>query len=89
MSNHRYGLQFNIANSNLHLLLCILLAGDIATNPGPACLQLNWNSFSKQPVEELSPQCKKFKEYYNRDEVSTTTTTTTTTTNNNKIYFNP
>ena len=37
MSNHRHGLQFNIANSNLHLLLCILLAGDIATNPGPAC----------------------------------------------------
>ncbi|CAB4045826.1 Hypothetical predicted protein [Paramuricea clavata] len=38
MSNHRYGLQFNITTSNyLHLLLCILLAGDIATNPGPAC----------------------------------------------------
>ena len=36
MPNHRYGLQPNIANSNLHLLLCILLAGDIATNPGPA-----------------------------------------------------
>jgi hypothetical protein len=35
MSNHRYGLQLNIANSNLHLLLRILLAGDIATNPGP------------------------------------------------------
>ena len=27
-SNHRYGLQFKI----LHLLLCILLAGDIETN---------------------------------------------------------
>ncbi|CAB4041921.1 Hypothetical predicted protein, partial [Paramuricea clavata] len=37
MSNHRYGLQFNITTSNLHLLLCILLAGDIATNPGPVC----------------------------------------------------
>ena len=35
-SNHRYGLQFNIQNNNVHLLLCILLAGDIATNPGPA-----------------------------------------------------
>ena len=34
MSNHRYCLQLNIANSNLHLFLCILLAGDIATNPG-------------------------------------------------------
>ncbi|CAB4041753.1 Hypothetical predicted protein, partial [Paramuricea clavata] len=27
--------NLNIANCNLHLLLCILLAGDIATNPGP------------------------------------------------------
>ena len=36
MSNHRYGRQFNIVNSNLHLLLRILLAGDIATNPDPA-----------------------------------------------------
>ena len=35
-SNHRYGLQFNIQNNNVHLLLCILLAGDIAANPGPA-----------------------------------------------------
>jgi hypothetical protein len=35
MSGRRYGLQLNIANSNLHLILCILLAGDIATNPGP------------------------------------------------------
>ena len=35
MSNHRYGLQHNIANSNFHLLLRILLAGDIATNPAP------------------------------------------------------
>ena len=35
-SNHRYGLQFKIQNNNIHLvLLCILLAGDIATNPGP------------------------------------------------------
>ena len=30
-SNYGYGLQFK----NLRLLLCILLAGDIATNPGP------------------------------------------------------
>ena len=34
LSYHRYGLQFEIRNKNLHLLLCILLAGDIATNPG-------------------------------------------------------
>ena len=52
MSNHRYGLQFNIANSNLHLLLCILLAGDIATNPGPACnsTSLRCLSFNAQSL---------------------------------------
>lgn len=39
-SNYRYGLQFNTKNNTLHLFLCILLAGDIATNPIlPAKLQ--------------------------------------------------
>ena len=33
-SNYRYGLQFQI-NNNLHLLLWILLSGDVAINPGP------------------------------------------------------
>ena len=32
---YRYGLQFDISNNKAHLFLCILLAGDIATNPGP------------------------------------------------------
>ena len=32
---HRYGLELQVKNKNLHLLLCILLAGDVATNPGP------------------------------------------------------
>ena len=41
LSYHRYGLQFEIRNKNLHLLLCILLAGDIATNPGPNSAQSN------------------------------------------------
>ena len=34
-SNHRYGLAFDIRNKSLYLILCILLCGDIATNPGP------------------------------------------------------
>ena len=41
LSYHRYGLQFENKNRNLHLLLCILLAGDIATNPGPNPTQPN------------------------------------------------
>ena len=32
----RYGLEFIIKQKSLHLVLRILLAGDIATNPGPA-----------------------------------------------------
>ena len=32
---HRYGLEFDIKHKSLHLILCILLAGDIALNPGP------------------------------------------------------
>ncbi|CAB4043242.1 Hypothetical predicted protein, partial [Paramuricea clavata] len=56
MSNHRYGLQFNIANSNLHLLLCILLAGDIATNPGPACSSTSHSC----PVQNTALRCLSF-----------------------------
>jgi hypothetical protein len=31
-------LEFNIKQKSLHLVLCILLAGDIATNPGPTTI---------------------------------------------------
>ena len=32
---HRYGLEFQICRQCSHMVLLILLAGDIATNPGP------------------------------------------------------
>ena len=32
---HRYGLEFQISRNCFHVVLLILLAGDIATNPGP------------------------------------------------------
>ena len=50
LSYHRYGLQFETKNKNLHLLpLCILLARDIATNPCPNSTQptLETKSFLK------------------------------------------
>lgn len=47
-SNHRYGLQFK----NLHLLLCILLVGDIATNPGPT--NMNYSK-ARNPDSTTSP----------------------------------
>ena len=49
-SNHpckyRYGLEVQIKHKNLHLLMCILLAGDIATNPGP-CRTISFSSESQ------------------------------------------
>ena len=42
---HRYGLQFNVNNNYSQFFLFILLAGDVATNPGPSkpvkCVSLN------------------------------------------------
>ena len=46
--NHRYGLELQTKRKLLHVILCILLAGDVATNPGPRssieCLYLNSRS---------------------------------------------
>ena len=49
--SHRYGLNLQTSRKLLHVILCILLAGDVATNPGPGfpvsknrtlnCLALN------------------------------------------------
>ncbi len=46
MPYHRYGLQFK----NLHHLLVILLAGDIATNPDPNNQHLRCLSFNAQSI---------------------------------------
>jgi hypothetical protein len=75
MCNHRYGLQFNIANSNLHLLLCILLAGDIATNPGPACNStslrcLSFNAQSLGSHNSNTSNLKSFQDLENLDVIT-------------------
>ena len=45
---HHYGLEFNIMNNYAQLFLFILLAGDVATNPGPSkpvkCASINARS---------------------------------------------
>ena len=71
MSNHRHGLQFNIANSNLHILLCILFAGDMATNPGPACNSTGILSQNSQ-LKSLVLNARGLKSI-NRDQVSNQT----------------
>lgn len=46
--HHRYGLDFQINCNNTSALICILLCGDVATNPGPSkhikCATLNARS---------------------------------------------
>ena len=55
--NIRYGLEFNIKQKSLHLVLCILLAGDIATNPGPITIanaqfsNLSWSNIQAPVIE--------------------------------------
>ncbi|CAB3984752.1 fatty acid amide hydrolase-like [Paramuricea clavata] len=53
---HRYGLEFSIKHKSLHLVLCILLAGDIATNPGPTLPNAQFGNLSPShlqvPVDE-------------------------------------
>ena len=53
---HRYGLEFSIKHKILHLVLCILLAGDIATNPGPTLPNAQFGNLSPShlqvPVDE-------------------------------------
>ena len=49
---YRYGLELQIKHKNLHLLLCILLAEDIATNPGP-CRTIPFSSESQHEPKDL------------------------------------
>lgn len=35
LTNHRYGLNLMIYHQTLHVFLLLILAGDVATNPGP------------------------------------------------------
>ena len=35
INGYRYSLNLEITCNTVHLYLCILLAGDVATNPGP------------------------------------------------------
>ena len=49
--NLRYSLQFKSNQKLLHCMLLILLAGDIATNPGPQSKAQRWLSFNAQVFE--------------------------------------
>ncbi len=68
---YRYGLQFEVKNNNLHLLLNILLSGDVATNPGPCkdqhlrCLSFNAQSIRskiKSPDGTFTSNLKSFQD---------------------------
>ena len=65
--NQRYGLEFKITRKNLHVLLCILLSGDIATNPGPKV------SAKNQALRCLSFNAQSLKSTHKRVDGSLTT----------------
>ena len=52
--NLRYGLQFKTNQTLLHFVLLILLAGDIATNPGPQSNDQRWLSFNAQSLRSFN-----------------------------------
>ena len=54
ITNYCYGLQFDIKNNNVHVFLCILLAGDVATNPGPT----RKNSHQQNGSQSFFARCK-------------------------------
>ena len=55
--NYRFGLEFQLNQRHQHLLMCILLAGDIATNPGP----FNKNKTQFETLHFLSFNARVFK----------------------------
>ena len=63
-AKHRYGLNFK-ANRNLfYVFLLILLAGDVATNPGPC------SSFTQSGLKIIYLNARSLKEFFSVDEVS-------------------
>ena len=95
--NSRYGLQFEIKNNYQHLLLIILLSGDVATNPGPTnekslrCLSFNVQSIQssfKLPDETLATNSQSFNDFVyaeNLDIILMTETWLNNSISNNKI----
>ena len=71
-ANHRYGLELKTKHHTIHLLLYILLAGDIATNPGPAmsvkCLGLNARSLTSLVKDKTESNLERFQNFvYSED----------------------
>ena len=54
--NLRYSLELQIKQKLLHIFLCILLAGDIATNPGPVAMSKTQRclSFNAQSLRSVN-----------------------------------
>ena len=96
--NLRYSLQLQIKQKPLHVFLCILLAGDIATNPGPVamsktqrCLSFNAQSLrsvNKRQDGTFTSNLKSFQDLVyaeNLDVISVTETWLNDNVSNNEI----
>ena len=63
--NYRYGIHLQITRKTPHIVFCILLAGDVATNPGPDPASnaefSNRRHMNDEWIECIIPQRTKFK----------------------------
>jgi hypothetical protein len=67
--NYRYGLNLQINRKTIHVFLLILLAGDVATNPGPCSSGIRSQN---SQLKSLVLNARRLKSI-NRDEVSNQT----------------
>ena len=64
---HRYGLQFHIKNNYSQLFLCILLAGDVAINPGPTITSNRISDLKSNPLNALYLNARSLKAFVPSD----------------------
>ena len=65
--NHRYGIELRTGRKLLHVILCILLAGDIATNPGPCSFILNSDAKNTSDLKVLYLNARSLKSFVSID----------------------
>ena len=66
--NHRYGIELRTGRKLLHVILCILLAGDVATNPGPCSFIPNSDAKYSSDLKVLYLNARSLKSFVSIDD---------------------
>ena len=66
--NHRYGIELRTGRKLLHVILCILLAGDVATNPGPCSFIPNSDAKNSSDLKVLYLNARSLKSFVSIDD---------------------